>query len=101
MGSFIFIIVNWLIGALIFCLIANAVISWLVAFSVINTRHPLVGGVVRFLDAVTWPILRPLRRFIPPLGGVDITPIIAMVVLIAFRATLLPMIFRPIIFALG
>jgi YggT family protein len=101
MGTFLYIIVNWLIGAIIVCLIANAVLSWLVAFSVINVRHPFVLAIVRFLEAVTRPVLAPFRRFIPPLGGVDITPILAWLVLMAFQATLLPMIFAPLRAALG
>ena len=61
----------------------------------------LVYSVAHFLDAVTRPILRPFQRFIPPLGGVDITPIIAIIVIQALRSALLPWIFGPIIGALG
>ena len=101
MGSFFFAIIEGILVLLIWAIIISAVLSWLVAFNVINLRNQFVYNVVRMLEAVTAPVLAPFRRFIPPLGGVDISPIIAMVVLIAFRAALLPMIFRPIIFALG
>ena len=67
----------------------------------INTRNQFVYTVVRFLDAVSTPILRPFRRLIPPLGGVDVSPVIAILVIAAFQATLLRMIFAPIIGVLG
>jgi YggT family protein len=78
---FVLVIVHYLIQAVIWIIIANAIVSWLILFDVINMRNRIVGQVVRFLDAVTRPILRPLRRFIPPLGGVDITPVILIIVL--------------------
>ncbi|MDB5439641.1 MAG: hypothetical protein JWM33_2068 [Caulobacteraceae bacterium] len=59
----------------------QAALSWLVAFNVINSRNQFVYQVVRMLDAVVNPLLRPFRRVIPPLGGVDITPIILVLAL--------------------
>ncbi len=101
MGSFLYIIINGLFSAVLFVLVANAIVSWLVAFQVINTRNTFVYTVVRFLDAVSTPVLAPFRRFIPPLGGVDVSPVIAILVIAAFQATLLRMIFAPIIGVLG
>jgi YggT family protein len=101
MGSFLFIVINGLFSAVLFVLVANAIVSWLVAFQVINTRNTFVYTVVRFLEAVSTPILAPFRRFIPPLGGVDVSPVIAILVIAAFQATLLRMIFAPIIGVLG
>jgi YggT family protein len=101
MGSFLFIVINGLFSAVLFVLVANAIVSWLVAFQVINTRNAFVYTVVRFLEAVSTPILAPFRRFIPPLGGVDVSPVIAILVIAAFQATLLRMIFAPIIGVLG
>ena len=75
--------------------------SWLVAFDVINLRNPMVYNVSRFLDAVTRPLLRPVQRVIPALGGVDISPIIVLLVIQGARIYLLPLIFRPIIGAIG
>jgi YggT family protein len=88
--NFIFFIVGALIGLLIWAIIISAVLSWLVAFNVINLRNPFVYNVTRFLDAVTAPVLRPFRRFIPSLGGVDISPIIAILVLTGIERYLLP-----------
>ena len=88
--EFVFIILHYLIQAVIWLIIANAIISWLIAFDVINMRNRTVYQIVTFLNRVTAPILRPLRRFIPPLGGIDITPVILIVVLEAADQALLP-----------
>ncbi|RAK57154.1 YggT family protein [Phenylobacterium deserti] len=70
-----------LIQLFIWALIINAVLSWLIAFNVINVRNSFVYNVVRFLDRVTAPVMAPFQRIIPPLGGVDISPIIVIIVL--------------------
>lgn len=101
MGSFLYSIVSALMNLLVWAIILNAVLSWLIAFQVINTRNEFVYRFVRFLDAVTGWVLRPVQRLIPPLGGVDISPIIVIIVLQAARQYLLPMIFGPVIAALG
>jgi YggT family protein len=97
MGEFLYHLIDWLLGALSFCIILNVIISWLVAFDVINLRHPIAAQIARFLDAVCRPIMRPLQRYIPPIGGIDITPLIALVLISLVRAYLLPWIFGPII----
>lgn len=81
MGSAIVWLVNSVIGLIILLLIVQAVISWLIAFNVIKLSHPVARQVVGFLDALTDPMLRPLRRVIPRLGGVDITPIVLFLLL--------------------
>jgi YggT family protein len=87
---FVFLILHWLIQAVIWLIIANAILSWLVAFDVINLRNRMAGQVVYYLDRITSPIMRPLRRVIPPLGGIDITPVIVIIVLQAADVALLP-----------
>jgi YggT family protein len=74
----------------IIVIIASAVLSWLVAFDVVNLRNRFAYSVAHFLEAVTRPILRPFRRIIPPLGGVDISPMIALLIIFAIRAYILP-----------
>jgi YggT family protein len=101
MGRFLYFIVDNLLGLLVIAIIISAVLSWLVAFDVINLRNRFVYNFSRFLDAVTRPILRPVQRVIPPLGGVDISPIIVLLVIQGIRLYLLPLIFSPIITALG
>ena len=101
MGSFLYFVIGGLLTLLVWAIIISAVLSWLVAFDVINLRNQVVYNIARFLDAVTRPILAPVQRIIPPLGGVDISPIIVLLVIQGFRQYLLPMIFAPIIAALG
>jgi YggT family protein len=58
-------------------LIAMIVMSWLISFNVINTRNQFVEGLWRVLNQLTEPVLRPIRRFMPNLSGLDLSPIIA------------------------
>jgi len=63
-------------------IIASAILSWLVAFNVVNTRNDFVRAILGFLDAVTEPALRPIRRVLPNLGGIDVSPIILLLLII-------------------
>lgn len=63
-------------------IILSAIMSWLIAFNVVNTRNDVVRSVYNFLSAVTEPALRPIRRFLPNLGGVDISPIILFLIIL-------------------
>lgn len=65
-----------------YLIIASAILSWLVAFNVINTRNDVVRMIWSFLDAVTEPALRPIRRILPNLGGVDISPVLLIFLII-------------------
>ena len=69
----------------IWLLIASAILSWLVAFNVINTQNKFVYTVMNFLWRVTEPALRPIRKIMPNLGGVDISPIILILALFCIR----------------
>lgn len=101
MGSFLYFIVSSLLTLLVWAIIISAVLSWLVAFDVINLRNRLVYNLSRFLDAVTRPVLAPVQRVIPPLGGVDISPIIVILVIQGAISYLLPLVFRPLIDMMG
>ncbi|MCG8440300.1 MAG: YggT family protein [Caulobacterales bacterium] len=79
--AIIVFLIRPLIGLAIFAVIANAILSWLVAFRVVNPHNQFVNMVGQFLYAVTEPMLRPFRRFIPPFGGVDISPIFLLLIL--------------------
>ncbi len=89
-AGFVGFILNALLDLLFWALILNAVMSWLLAFNVINYNNAFVRGLGRLLDAVTRPILWPLRKVIPNLGGVDITPIIAVLIIRGVQFYLLP-----------
>jgi YggT family protein len=69
------------INIYVFILIAAAVMSWLLAFNVLNHRNQLVAVVADFLYRITEPALRPIRRFIPHLGGIDISPVVLILIL--------------------
>ena len=87
---FIFFIIRALLNALVWAIIISAILSWLVAFDVINLRNQLVYNVARFLDAVTRPVLSPFQKVIPSLGGVDITPIIVIILIQGALRYLIP-----------
>ena len=65
----------------VWLLIASAVLSWLVAFNVVNTRNPVVATIGEFLYRITEPALRPIRNYMPNLGGLDISPIILILLI--------------------
>lgn len=57
------------------------IMSWLISFNVINTRNQFVSGLWRAINQITDPILRPIRRIIPPMGGLDLSPIVVFVII--------------------
>ena len=65
----------------IWLLIAAAVLSWLIAFNVVNTRNQFVAAVAEFLYRITEPALRPIRNLLPNLGGLDISPVILILII--------------------
>ena len=66
----------------IWLLIAQAVLSWLIAFNVVNTRNQFVSMIWEFLYRITEPALGPIRRIMPNLGGIDISPVILILIII-------------------
>jgi YggT family protein len=66
----------------IWLLIAAAVLSWLVAFNVVNTRNQVVHMLGDFLFRITEPVLRPIRSIMPNLGGIDVSPVILILLII-------------------
>jgi YggT family protein len=65
----------------VWLLIAAAILSWLIAFNVVNTRNQFVASVAEFLYRITEPLLAPIRSFMPNLGGLDISPIILILII--------------------
>ena len=84
--------VHWLIDTVIeiyiWVVIASVVLSWLIAFNVINTRNSFVYQIGDFLNRATDPALRPNRNVMPNLGGIDISPIILILLLVFIRRLL-------------
>ena len=69
----------------VWLLIASAILSWLVAFNVVNTRNQFVAAVAEFLYRITEPLLAPIRSIMPNLGGLDISPIILILIIILIQ----------------
>jgi YggT family protein len=67
---------SYLVSLYEYVVIASVVMSWLIGFGVINLQHPFVRSLWQFIQAATEPLLRPIRRFLPDMGGIDISPII-------------------------
>jgi YggT family protein len=88
--------VHWLIDTVlelyIWLVIASVVLSWLVAFNVINTRNSFVNQVGEFLYRITEPALRPIRNMLPNFGGIDISPMI-LILLLFFAKSLVARMF--------
>ncbi len=61
-----------------YIIIASVIISWLIAFEVLNIKNPQAQNLINLLNKLTEPVYKPLRKFIPPIGGIDITPIIVI-----------------------
>ena len=78
-------LVDTVISIYIFLLIASAIMSWLVAFNVIDYRNNVVRQIGDFLYKITEPPLRPIRRILPNLGGIDISPMVLILILIFLR----------------
>lgn len=65
----------------VWLLIASAILSWLIAFNVVNTRNQFVAAIAEFLFRITEPVLGPIRRALPSLGGLDISPIVLILII--------------------
>ena len=92
----IFELLSLLIRLYIWALILAAVVSTLVSFNVLDSRNRFVWTIADFLYRITEPALRPIRRFIPNLGGIDISPLILIVVLQVIASTVLPRLYGAI-----
>src|SRR3546814_18098986 len=72
-----------LVQILIWIIVIKAILSWLVAFNVINVHNQFVRTVLHALERITEPLLPPIRRFMPDLGGIDFTPMVLILLLLA------------------
>ncbi len=75
MSGIVFLFVD-LIDIYVWIVIAGAVLSWLISFNVVDPRNQIVGSIGYFLHRVTEPALAPIRRFMPDLGGIDLSPVV-------------------------
>jgi YggT family protein len=82
--------ISYLITLYVYIIIAGAVMSWLIAFNVINPYNQFVRALWQGLNALTEPVLRPIRRYMPDLGGIDISPLVLILILFFIQSVVLP-----------
>ena len=87
-------VLYYAIDVYIWLLIAMAILTWLVAFDVLNRRSQFVQTVGRFLWRITEPVLRPIRRILPNLGGIDISPVILILILFFLQKMIVELLIR-------
>ncbi len=89
--DFVCFVVSALLTAAMWAVILYVLSTWLLQFNVINMRNRVVYSIVHALDAVSRPLLRPIRRMVPPIGGMlDLSPFLLLVLIVGFLDYLLP-----------
>jgi len=83
-------IVMILLNVLWWIIIVQAVMSWLIAFNVINTHNDFVRQLWYVLERITEPLYRPFRRIMPDFGGLDLTPMVVLILLIILQQAVMP-----------
>ncbi|HRE61054.1 MAG TPA: YggT family protein [Micropepsaceae bacterium] len=81
----IFWAVDVLFGVLIALIIIDVVMSWLINFNVVNTRNQIVYTIRLTTERVLTPLLRPIRRLLPPMGGIDFSPLVLLLLVYVVR----------------
>jgi YggT family protein len=84
----LFTILDFLLQVLMWIIIVQAILSWLVAFNVINTYNQFVRSLLTALDRMTTPLYRPIRRILPDFGGLDFSPMVILLIIIVIRRLL-------------
>ena len=84
MNALLFLILS-VIDILWWIIIISVIMSWLVAFNVINLQNQFVYSIYQVVNNITEPMMRPIRKFMPDLGGIDLSPIIVLVGLTVLR----------------
>ena len=79
------ILVDSVVSIYIWILIINAILSWLIAFNILNTSNRLVYSLLDVSYKMTDPLLRPIRNFLPNLGGIDVSPVVLILLLMFIR----------------
>jgi YggT family protein len=74
-------VIIYLLWAYWYVVIAAVILSWLIAFNVVNTRNQIVAMIADFLYRLTEPVFRPIRQFMPNLGGIDFSPLIVLLII--------------------
>lgn len=90
MINILYQLIHAILGLVIVVLVVYVVISWLYAFDVVSRRNAFVASIWRFASAVSDPMLRPLRRLIPPIAGVDLSVLVLLLAITLVRDSVLP-----------
>lgn len=89
--------ISLLLALYIYILFAAAIMSWLIAFNVVNPRNQFVAMLADFLFRITEPVLRPIRNLLPNLGGIDISPVVVILIIVFIQSVILPNLARALI----
>ena len=81
-------VVDFLLRVVVWVIIVQAILSWLVVFNVINTHNHFVRSFFYALDRMTAPLYRPIRRILPDFGGLDFSPLVVILLIIVLRILL-------------
>ena len=82
--------ISYLLTLYIYILIAAVILSWLVAFNIVNPYNQFVRMISEFLHRITEPVLGPIRNMLPNLGRLDISPLIVILIIIFIQSVLIP-----------
>jgi YggT family protein len=82
--------ISYIITLYIYIIFAGVVMSWLIAFNVVNAHNPFVRSLWQALNALTEPLMRPIRRRLPDLGGLDISPMVLILGCLFIQWVVLP-----------
>jgi YggT family protein len=85
----LFIVLDQALWLYVYVVVAAVVMSWLIAFNVVNTRNQFVGMVADFLFRITEPVLRPIRERMPNLGGIDLSPMVLFFIILFIHYVIL------------
>jgi YggT family protein len=89
-------ILQILLNAIWWIIIIQAILSWLVAFNVINVHSDFVRTVLTALDRITAPLYRPIRRIMPDLGALDLSPLVVLLLLSIIQQVFMPRLFASV-----
>lgn len=84
----LFQILNMILSIVVFVIVAHVIMSWLINFQILNLRQPIVGQIWEGLNRLLDPLYSRIRRVLPPMGGLDLAPLIALVAVYALQIIL-------------
>jgi YggT family protein len=83
--QYVWITLDYLLMITQYVIAAHAILSWLIAFNVINTYNDFVGQVWNALEKITRPIYAPIRRILPDFGALDLSPLVVLLLIVLLR----------------